>query len=333
MVAGCRSGRCWPRPRAPPSRCARRPGPRPGPAGHLRRARPSGWRPGSITSGQFAQCDPTTLRDLALVLRHAFADRYHWLGDPQVAPVPLEGLLAPGYARAVADSVRRGEDAPRWRDGAPWATYAAYAAHDPWPHDPAVGDAPLWRPGGGSTPGSGTTHVSAVDAAGNAVAVTHTAANHFGSGVLCPRTGLLLDSAMAWFNAAPGAANSIGPGARPLANMGPVLLSRDGRAVAALGASGGRRIVSAVAQLAIGLIDSRAGVEDVLAVPRLEGSGRDLVVDEALEGLGADLDDLDPVTVAASNEPFAMDFARPSLAGFDNSGQPVSAISTLHYND
>lgn len=277
--------------------------------------------------------DPARLRELALLLRHAFADRYHWLGDPHVVPVPLAGLLAPGYAGVIADLVQRGEDVPRWREGAPWVTYAAHAAHDPWSHDPDPGGSPVWRPDGGTTPGSGTTHVSAVDSAGNAVAVTHTAANHFGSGVLCPRTGLLFDSAMAWFNAAPGAANSISPGGRPLANMGPALLSRDGHAVAALGASGGRRIVSAVAQLVIGLVDGHADVEGALATPRLEGSGRELVVDESLDIRGADLVDLDPVTVPASNEPFAMDFARPNLAGFDSSGRPMSAISTLHYND
>ncbi len=276
---------------------------------------------------------PERLRALALVLRHAFADRYHWLGDPDAVPVPLGGLLSAGYASAIADRVRRGEDVPGWREGLPWVTYASTAAHDPWPFDPRAGDPPVWRPVGGTRPGSGTTHVSVVDAAGNAVAVTHTAANHFGSGIACPRTGLLFDSAMAWFNAAPGAANSIAPGARALANMGPALLTRDGRAVAALGASGGRRIVSAVAQLVIGLVDGRASVEDALAAPRIEGSGRDLVVDEALCGLGADLTDLDPVVVPASNDPFAMDFARPNIAGLDRSGEPVSAIATLHHND
>ncbi|WP_197519674.1 gamma-glutamyltransferase [Pseudonocardia sp. HH130630-07] len=183
--------------------------------------------------------DPARLRELALVLRHAFADRYHWHGDPQVVPVPLDGLLSAPHARGIAGLVRDDLDVPGWRDGLPWVTFAARAAHDPWPHDPGRGDTPVWRPEGGSTPGSGTTHVSVVDGAGNSVAVTHTAANHFGSGILCPRTGLLFDSAMAWFNAAPGAANSIAPGARALTNMGPVLLSRDGRATAALGASGG----------------------------------------------------------------------------------------------
>ncbi|MCA1190658.1 gamma-glutamyltransferase [Saccharopolyspora sp. 6V] len=276
---------------------------------------------------------PERLRELALVLRHAFADRYHWFGDPRVVPVPLGGTLDPGYVADLAERVRRGEDVPGWRDGAPWLTFASRAAHDPWPFDPGSGDAPIWRPGGGSTPGSGTTHISAVDAAGGAVAITHTAANHFGSGVLCPRTGLLFDSAMAWFNAAPGAANSISPGARPLANMGPALISRGGEAVAALGASGGRRIISAVVQLVLGLVDGGLAPAEALAAPRIEASGRELLVDEALTGLGADLAAFDPVPVPASNEPFAMDFARPNIAGFDAAGLPASAIATLHHND
>ncbi|WP_162130085.1 gamma-glutamyltransferase family protein, partial [Streptomyces xiaopingdaonensis] len=194
-------------------------------------------------------------RKLALALRHAFADRYHWLGDPDVVPVPLRGLLSPDYTAALARLVETGQDVAGWREGEPWTTYAARAAHDPWRHEPGSPARPEWTPQSATEPTSGTTHISAADAQGRIVSVTHTAAHHFGSGIVCPRTGLLFDSAMAWFNALPGAANSIAPGARPLANMGPALVTRRGESVAAVGASGGRRIISAVAQVIINLVD------------------------------------------------------------------------------
>src|SRR5699024_2573684 len=137
----------------------------------------------------------------------------------------------------------------------PWSYFSGKALHDPWKH--TVGqDAPQWSPSGATEPSSGTTHVSAADADGWVVGITHTAANHFGSGVMCPRTGLLFDSSMAWFNALPGSANSIRSAARPVANMAPILVKhQDGSIVQSIGASGGRRIISAVIQLAISLTE------------------------------------------------------------------------------
>ncbi|MBK1783919.1 gamma-glutamyltransferase [Prauserella cavernicola] len=272
---------------------------------------------------------PETTRALALVLRHAFADRYHWLGDPDVVPVPTRGLLSDGYAARLAALCAQGDNVVRWESGHPWFTYAGSPAHDPWPHDDGR-DAPQWSPATATPPTSGTTHISATDRDGRTVAITHTAANHFGSAVLCPRTGLLFDSAMAWFNAAPGAANSIAPGARPLANMGPALVLSDA-ARHAVGASGGRRIISAVAQVVINLVDGGHSPREALCLPRLDASGHPLLVHEdRAEALSA-LGDLDPELVAASNEPFTIDFARPNIASVTEAGRTSSAIpSTAH---
>lgn len=280
-----------------------------------------------------AHTDPAATRSLALAIRHAFADRYHWLGDPAVVPVPTNGLLDSAYADHVAGLIREDADVPGWATGQPWVTYASRPVHDPWSHMPGHGGAPIWRPDTATPPSSGTTHISVADADGNTAAVTHTAANHFGSGIVCPRTGLLFDSAMAWFNAAPGAANSISPGGRALANMAPALITKDGNAVSALGASGGRRIISAVAQIIIDLVDGGCPIEDVLSRPRIDASGRNLLVHEGLAEHVDAVSDLDPIVVPYTNEPFTMDFARPNLAGYDGAGTPRSAIGTLHYND
>lgn len=280
-----------------------------------------------------SHADPVATRRLALAMRHAFADRYQWLGDPAVVPVPTSGLLDPAYADEIADLIRGDADVPGWTHGQPWVTYASKAVHDPWLHVPDHGDRPVWRPDTASRPSSGTTHISVADADGNIASVTHTAANHFGNGVACPRTGLLFDSAMAWFNAAPGAANSISPSGRALANMAPALVIKDGTAKAALGASGGRRIIGAVAQIVIDLVDGGFPIEEVLALPRIDASGRNLLVHEGLSGHVEAVADLDPVVIPHSNEPFTMDFSRPNLAGYDAAGIPTSAVNTLHYND
>ncbi|MFG2156631.1 gamma-glutamyltransferase [Streptomyces olivaceus] len=270
-------------------------------------------------------------RRLALALRRAFADRYHWLGDPDTVPVPMRGLLSRDYIASLARLVDAGEDVPGWRDGNPWTTYASRAVHDPWTHEPDRGARPVWHPAGAPPPSSGTTHISAADTEGRVVAVTHTAANHFGSGVVCPRTGLLFDSAMAWFNALPGAANSIAPGARPLANMGPALVTRQGRSVAAVGASGGRRIVSAVAQVIINLVDGGHSPVDALSLPRLDGSGPTVLVHEDRGGGPEALEDLGAVVVPTTGEPHQMDFARPSVAALAPDGRTSSAIHATNH--
>ncbi|MGW9556027.1 gamma-glutamyltransferase [Nocardiopsis sp. NPDC055551] len=272
------------------------------------------------------------LRALALTLRHAFADRYHWLGDPAVREVPVEELLSDAYADELAEQVTEGSDVPGWREGAPWLTYASRAAHDPRATGSGLRSTRSWSPAGATRPTSGTTHISAADAQGRVISITHTAANHFGSGIVCPRTGLLLDSAMAWFNAAPGAANSIGSGARALANMGPVVVLGDDGTKAAIGASGGRRIVSAVTQLVIALVDGGSSAREALAVPRIDASGRSLVVPGSLRGLIGDLGDLDPFVPAHSNDPFPMDFSRPNIARSLGGGRTESAILASHFN-
>ncbi|HXW27691.1 MAG TPA: gamma-glutamyltransferase, partial [Xanthobacteraceae bacterium] len=100
-----------------------------------------------------------------------------------------------------------------------------------------------------------TTHVSAVDSDGMMVALTTTLLSSFGSRFVAPSTGMLMNNGIMWFDPRPGGPNSIAPGKRPLCNMCPTILARDGRPWLAAGASGGRRIVAAVAQLVSFVVD------------------------------------------------------------------------------
>jgi gamma-glutamyltranspeptidase/glutathione hydrolase len=155
-----------------------------------------------------------------------------------------------------------------------------------------------------------------------AVSLTHTAANHFGSKVVCERTGLLFDGAMGWFNARPGAANSIAGGKRPLANMAPMLLTSNGQVRAALGAPGGRRIINAVAQIALNLVERNMSAEEAVAAPRIDASGAEVLVSERLASLASTWNpDLMPwKAVTEQFMPFDYEMARPVIVTRDPDG-------------
>ena len=118
-----------------------------------------------------------------------------------------------------------------------------------------------------------TTHCCVVDRHGTMVSLTQTLLSPFGSKVISPQTGILLNNGIMWFDPRPGRPNSIAPGRRPLSNMCPVIASRDGAPWFALGASGGRRILPAVMQLASLLIDGGLDLESAFCVPRIDVSG------------------------------------------------------------
>ncbi|WP_232304939.1 gamma-glutamyltransferase [Castellaniella caeni] len=165
-----------------------------------------------------------------------------------------------------------------------------------------------------------------VDKDGMCASLTHTAANHCGAKVVCPRTGFLLDAAMGWFNAVPGAANSIAGGKRPLANMGPVLMTRDGKPYAALGAPGGRRIIDAVVQVIINLVERDMSPAEALQAPRIDASGSTLLISERLRDLMPGLEKgLGPIaTVGEQHQGYGYELARPNLA-LNREGQSHAA--------
>ena len=268
------------------------------------------------------------LADFAYAASHAFADRYHWLGDPDQVPVPISALLSPDYALETARQVRE-RVAVNPAAEPPWQLFAQRAAHDPWQYS---NEAPVtWSPAGASEPSSGTTHISVADKEGRTVSVTHTAANQFGSGVMCPRTGLLFDSAMAWFNPNPGSANSIRGGARPLANMGPALVTSGGTSMLAVGASGGRRIISAMAQILINFIDGPRDPNELLRIPRIDASGPRLIVHD---NCPSDLEQLVQMPMVRLSEPrpiYSIDLARPNLAA-PTASSTLSAIDAHGYS-
>jgi len=158
-----------------------------------------------------------------------------------------------------------------------------------------------------------TTHFCAADSEGNMVALTQTLMSLFGSGVMLPKTGITMNNGMLWFDPEPNRPNSIAPGKRPLCNICPVVVVRDGQPWFCIGASGGRRIVPAVTQLSTMLIDRGLDVETAFHQPRIDVSGvgpirvnRDLP-DAVKKAIAAKL----PI-VEVANQISPLGFANPS---------------------
>jgi gamma-glutamyltranspeptidase / glutathione hydrolase len=273
---------------------------------------------------------PDVVKNLAELASHAFADRYHWLGDPGFNAIPEAQLLSDEYAAHIASLVRQGAPAPRSdvNGPPPWEVFAKEAAHDPWAFTPDGESRTEWSPKGATESLGGTTHVSLVDGDCMAVSLTYTAADHFGSKVVCPRTGLLMDAAMGWFNAHPDSPNSIEPGKRPLTNMAPLVLTKGDQPIAAIGAPGGRRIVHAMMQIVLSIVEQKLPANEVVAAPRVDGSGSTLLLSErlaeaadALRGQG-----LPVKLVNEQNEPFGYELARPLIVTRTPSDEWMPAI-------
>lgn len=148
-----------------------------------------------------------------------------------------------------------------------------------------------------------TSHLSVVDADGTMVSLTNTLLSRFGSKVVLPHAGMLMNNGMMWFDPRPGQANSIAGAAKPLANMCPVILKRAGRPVLAIGAAGGRTIFPSVLQLISYVADFGLSLQDAFHAPRIEASTPTIKVN-ALAG---------PDVAARIAERFAVEVVQDTL--------------------
>jgi gamma-glutamyltranspeptidase/glutathione hydrolase len=188
-------------------------------------------------------------------MKRAYADRAHYLGDPAYVTAPVATLMTKQYAARQ----RAGIDPDH---ATPW-TDELLAAAAPGP----------------SHEGQNTTHFSVVDGDGNAVSNTYTLNYPYGVGLVADGTGVLLNDELDDFTAALGASNAFGlvgfeanlpaPGKRPLSSMTPTIVLKDGKPVLVTGSPGGSRIISAVLQVVIDVLDYHMDVAAAVAVPRL----------------------------------------------------------------
>lgn len=124
---------------------------------------------------------------------------------------------------------------------------------------------------------STTTHLNVVDREGNMVALTQTLLSVFGSKVVLPSSGVLMNNGIMWFDPRPESPNGLAPRKRALSNMCPVIATREGKPWFAIGASGGRKILPAVYQISSFLIDHGMSLHEAFHQPRIDASGGDTV--------------------------------------------------------
>ena len=197
--------------------------------------------------------------------RRAFFDRAEFLGDPDFAKIPVAQLIDKRYAAAWEDTIdpahaTSSKDLKRPAVFNELEQYAA--AHPPMtPHE-----------------SNHTTHYSVMDADGNAVAVTTTINDWFGSRVTADGLGFLMNDEMDDFSAKPGVPNSdgllqgevnaIGPGKRPLSSMTPTIVVHDGKTVMVLGSPGSSKIITTVANVLMGVVDYGMNIQEAVNAPR-----------------------------------------------------------------
>ncbi len=206
------------------------------------------------------QRDPVAATHLTIeAMKLAFADRAHWLGDADFARVPV-GLIDKDYARTLAARINaeRSTDVPNHGE-------------------PATFDDRYF--------GRHTTHIAAADSEGYWVAITATVNTTFGSKVIVPGTGVVLNNEMDDFSIQPGVPNAFGlvgaennaiePGKRPLSSMSPtIILDRRGQPIMTVGAAGGPKIITQVVLAIIRCLDFGQSLSEAIAGPRFHHQWR-----------------------------------------------------------
>lgn len=205
-----------------------------------------------------------TIHLTAEAFRRAFFDRAEFLGDPDFSKIPVAQLIDKKYGVAWRESIDPAHASVSKDLKRPpiFTELERYAALHPQ----------AWA---GAEP-ENTTHYSVVDPAGNAVAVTTTLNDSFGSRVTVD--GFLLNDEMDDFSSKPGVpnvygliqgpANAIGPGKRPLSAMTPTIILKNGKLFLVLGSPGGPTIITTVANIVMGVVDFGLDIQEAVNAPR-----------------------------------------------------------------
>lgn len=196
---------------------------------------------------------PKAIHLLTETMRLAFRDRARYLGDPDFFQVPIALLSSDDYAKSQRAHIDLTKATP---------------------------SASLPEAQPGKIESTSTTHISAIDKDGNAVATTQTVNLYFGSGVMAPGTGVMLNDEMDDFSAQehkPNAfgllgeneANAVAPRKTPLSSMSPTIVTRDGKVILVTGSPGGSRIISATLQVLLNVLAYNMSLPEAMFAPRI----------------------------------------------------------------
>jgi len=225
---------------------------------------------------QEGKMDSVALHLLAEASKLAFADRNTYIADPDFVPVPAAGMLDPGYLELRAKEIA-----------------SSRALEKAAPGMPGLGGAWNFAPGGDG-PGLSTTHISVIDGKGNAVSMTSSIENAFGSRMMVG--GFLLNNQLTDFSFVPErddapVVNSAEAGKRPRSSMAPTLvIDGEGKAVLAIGSPGGSRIIGYVAQALIAALDWDMDIQSAIDMPHITNRNGSTDLEQ-----GTDLESLAPL--------------------------------------
>jgi len=191
---------------------------------------------------------PHAIHTIAEAMRLAYTDGATYIADPDFATVPVFELSSKKHADQLRSKI------------------SSY-----------VGELGTRRVESSTHDGTSTTHLSVMDRGGNVAALTESIECCFGSGILVPQVGVLMNDQMHDFDPHPGKLNSIEPKKRPLSSIAPTILFKDGRPHVALGSAGGARIISSVAQTIINLVEFGMKLPEAVAAPRFHCQ-RDMII-------------------------------------------------------
>ena len=237
-----------------------------------------------------------TMNVMIEAMRLAFADRAVWMGDEDFVQVPKKGLLNPRYIALRSALINPDTRIPE------------VFADDPRPFDRdfSVSDQTIKAINLPDDEGLNTTHFTIADQFGNIVTYTSTIESSWGTGLMVPGYGFLLNNELTDFNREPTfnpdpdnynpGANDLAPGKRPRSSMAPTIIFKGDKPVAAFGSPGGSTIIDSVADVSMNLIDHEMPIQEAIDAPRIaqtsdNGSTRrelgfdDDVLDELI-GLG-----------------------------------------------
>jgi gamma-glutamyltranspeptidase/glutathione hydrolase len=218
----------------------------------------------SYDLGKLGNRSAATIHLTVEAFRRAFYDRAEFMGDPDFARIPVAQLIDKRYAAAWRESI----DPDRASVSKELKRPAIFTQLE---NTAELKFVPMHEP-------ENTTHYSVVDAEGNAVAVTTTLNDSFGSRVTAEGLGFLLNDEMDDFASKQGVpnaygliqgpANAIGPGKRPLSAMTPTIVLKDGKLFLVLGSPGGPTIITTVANILMGVVDFGVDIQEAVNAPR-----------------------------------------------------------------
>lgn len=193
---------------------------------------------------------------VAEAMHLAFADRNKYIGDTDFVNVPISGMLNENYLAKRSKEIQLLKANKNVKPGDPWSYQGGKPETEyvPKKDDKEIGQ---------------TTHFTIADKWGNLVSYTTTIEQVFGTGIMVPGYGVMLNNEMTDFDAYPGGPNEVQPNKRPMSSMSPTIVLKDHKPVMTVGSPGGPTIIASVAQTLINKIDYGMSAEAAIEEPRI----------------------------------------------------------------